>query len=302
MMEKCEVFDLKEYMDTRRKRIERALDRFLPGEDTVPATLHQAQRYSVFSGGKRFRPILCLACFEACGGEGEGILPVACAIEMIHTYSLIHDDLPCMDDDDLRRGKPTNHKVFGEAVAVLAGDGLLTSAVDMIVREGGEALGPDLTLRVLKPLLLAVGSEGMVAGQVVDMESEGGGADAETVEFIHTHKTAALIRASALCGALVAGAGDTLIEGVSIYGQKLGLAFQIMDDILDAEGRFGDLKSGKSLDEKRRKATYPGVHGIERSREIALSLIDEAKENVAGIGAGALPLLLMADLAVNRSF
>jgi geranylgeranyl diphosphate synthase type II len=296
------VFDLKSYMETRRAQVEQALEAHLPAEDTYPGTLHRSMRYSVFSAGKRFRPVLCVACFEACGGEGDRIMPVACAIEMVHTYSLIHDDLPCMDDDDLRRGKPTNHKVFGEAVAVLAGDALLTSAVELIVREGETRLGAGLTIRVLASLLHAIGSEGMVAGQVVDMESEGGGAGADTVEYIHLHKTAALIGATARCGAMVAGAGEAETERLHLYGMKLGLAFQITDDILDVEGGFADLKSGSALDERRQKATFPGIFGVEGARDAAARLIGEAKESIADMGDGALPLLSMADLVIDRSF
>ncbi len=288
-------------METGRKEIEAALDAYLPPETEYPQSLHKSIRYSVFSGGKRFRPILCRACFEACGGDGSSVMPVACAIELVHTYSLIHDDLPCMDDDDLRRGKPTNHKVFGEAMAVLAGDALLTLAVDLLVREGARELGAARTIGVLEDLLHAIGSEGMVAGQVVDMESEGRGVGAETIEYIHSHKTAALIEASGRCGALVAEAGEALIACISEYGRKLGLAFQITDDILDAEGGFGDLKSGASLDKRKHKATYPGVFGLGMSRQMAARLVDEAKDSVAHIGVGALPLLSMADLVIRRS-
>jgi geranylgeranyl diphosphate synthase type II len=228
-------------------------------------------------------------------------MPVACAIELVHTYSLIHDDLPCMDDDDIRRGKPTNHKVFGEAMAVLAGDALLTLAIDLLVREGSRALGAERAIRVLGDLLRGIGTEGMVAGQVVDMESEGGGAGAETVEYIHTHKTAALIEASGRCGAIVAGAGEALVARVSEYGRKLGLAFQITDDILDAEGRFGALKAAASLDKRKLKATYPDVFGLAKSKEMAAELIAAAKDSVADMGASALPLLSLADLVIKRS-
>jgi geranylgeranyl diphosphate synthase type II len=301
-MNRTRSFDLKKHMEAGRKGIEAALDRYLPPDTAHPESLHKSIRYSVFSGGKRFRPILCQACFKACGGEGKSIVPVACAIELVHTYSLIHDDLPCMDDDDLRRGKPTNHKVFGEAVAVLAGDALLTFAIDLIVREGAEALGPGRTLKVLEVLLHSAGSDGMVAGQVVDMESEGGDVDAETVRYIHMHKTAALIEGSGKCGAIVAGAGENMVSRITRFGRKLGLAFQITDDILDAEGGFGDLKAGASLDRRRQKATYPRVFGVERSRQLAAGLIGEAKESIADLGEGALPLLSMADLVIKRSF
>jgi len=300
-MSKTESFDLKRYLEAGRKGIEAALDEYLPPEDTYPENLHKAIRYSVFSGGKRFRPILCRACFRACGGEGTSIMPVACAIELVHTYSLIHDDLPCMDDDDLRRGKPTNHKVFGEAMAVLAGDALLTLAIDLIVREGVRVLGNERAVRVLEDLLQAIGNKGMVAGQVVDMESEGSGAGAETVEYIHLHKTAALMEASGRCGAIVARAGEVLVKRISEYGLKLGLAFQITDDVLDAEGGFGELKAGASLDKRKNKATYPAVYGLQRSKQIAAGFIAEAKDSVADLGPGALPLLSMADLVIKRS-
>jgi geranylgeranyl diphosphate synthase type II len=296
------VFDVKSYMETRRRSVEQALGAYLPSEDAYPTVLHRAMRYSVFSGGKRFRPVLCIACFEACGGRGDIVLPVACAIEMIHTYSLIHDDLPCMDDDDLRRGKPTSHKVFGEAVAVLAGDALLTSAVELIARECEAGLGPALTLAVLRSLLRAAGPQGMVAGQVVDMESEGGGAGKDTVEYIHLHKTAVLIAATARSGAMVGGAGEADIRRLETYGMKLGLAFQVTDDILDVDGGFAKLKSGPSLDARRKKATYPAILGLEEARRAAVRLIDEAKESIANMGDGALPLLSMADLVIRRSF
>jgi geranylgeranyl diphosphate synthase type II len=296
------MFDLKAYMAAHRKRIDRALDGYLPSEEARPRALHESMRYSVFSGGKRFRPILCLASFEACDGKGDGVLPVACAIELIHTYSLIHDDLPCMDDDDLRRGKPTNHKVFGEAVAVLAGDALLTSAVEVIAREAASSLGTRLALEILVNIMRAAGSEGMVAGQVVDMQYEGKEADAEAVEYIHSHKTAALIEACVRCGALAAGADEHVLERLSAYGRKLGLAFQVTDDILDAEGSFGRLKSAASLDEQREKATYVGVFGLEASREIASGLVAGAKDSIADMGGRTIPLLYMADLVLNRSF
>jgi len=253
-------FDLKTYVDARRVEVEEALGRFLPAGGAYPESLHEAMRYSVFSGGKRFRPILCLASFDASGGEGEGVMPVACAIELIHTYSLIHDDLPCMDDDDLRRGRPTNHKVFGEAIAVLAGDALLTHAIELVVSVAGRELGPERCLRVLQDITRAIGVDGMVAGQVVDMESEGKPVGEETVSYIHSRKTGALITSTARCGAIAAGADQAMIARMAAYGEKVGLAFQITDDILDVEGGFGDLKSGAGLDSQKQKATYPSVH------------------------------------------
>jgi geranylgeranyl diphosphate synthase type II len=293
-------FDLKTYMDKRRAQVEAALDRYLPPEDTHPQSLHRAMRYSVFSGGKRFRPVLCQASYEASGGSGPGILPVACSIEMIHTYSLIHDDLPCMDDDDLRRGRPTNHKVFGEALAVLAGDALLTHAIELVVSEAGSELGLETCHRLLEDITRAIGVDGMVAGQVVDMESEGKPADGATVSYIHSRKTGALITSTARCGAIAAGAGQAMVLRMAEYGEKVGLAFQITDDILDVEGGFGDLKSGAGLDSLKQKATYPGVHGLERSKEIAADLIAGAKDAIDGLGEAGLPLLGLADLVVNR--
>jgi geranylgeranyl diphosphate synthase type II len=293
-------FDIKTYMDARKVEVEEALDRCLPSGETYPESLHRAMRYSVFSGGKRFRPILCLASFRAAGGEGDGVMPVACAIELIHTYSLIHDDLPCMDDDDLRRGMPTNHKVFGEAIAVLAGDALLTHAIELVVRVAGAELGPERCLRVLEDLTRAIGVDGMVAGQVVDMESEGRPVSEETVSYIHSRKTGALITSTARCGAVAAGADEAMIARMAAYGEKVGLAFQITDDILDVEGGFGELKSGAGLDSRKEKATYPGVYGLERSREIAGELIAGARDVIAGLGDPGLPLRGLADLVINR--
>jgi geranylgeranyl diphosphate synthase type II len=288
-------------MDQRRQQIDEALDRLLPSEDVYPAKLHKAMRYSVFSGGKRFRPILTMASFEACDGREDVIMPIACGVELIHTYSLIHDDLPCMDDDDLRRGRPTNHKVFGEATAVLAGDALLTYAFELIVTEGAKGLGTDRTVAVLADLTASIGTDGMVAGQVVDMESENATVDKATVEYIHTRKTAALIAGCAKIGAICAGAEAHVRNVLSEYGKRIGLAFQIVDDCLDAEGKFGHLKSGAGLDEKRRKATYPSVYGLKQSRQMARDLVEDAKESVAEFGLGALPLIALADLVVHRT-
>ena len=300
-MRECRKFELGGYLEQKKREIDEALDTYLPPESTYPESLHKAMRYSVFSGGKRFRPILCIAGYEACGGEGRLMTPVACGIELIHTYSLIHDDLPCMDDDDLRRGKPTNHKVFGEAVAVLAGDALLTFAVELIVSEGLKALGPDRTVRVLKELMTSIGTDGMVAGQVVDMESEGADADGKTVGYVHSRKTGALITGAVRSGAIVAGAEEALVERIGKYGERIGLAFQIVDDVMDAEGRFGELKSGSGLDTRKRKLTYPLVFGLEKSRQTARDLIGEAEDYVADLGDRAVPLMALADLVVSRS-
>jgi len=293
--------DLKAYLEAGRSRVDAALERYLPEETAYPEALTRAMRYSVFSGGKRFRPVLSLATYEACGGQGDAMLPVACAIELIHTYSLIHDDLPCMDDDDLRRGRPTNHKVFGEAVAVLAGDALLSFAMEIVLTEGARLLGAERAVRMMGDLAKAAGPRGMVAGQVVDMESQGKPADPETVRYIHSRKTGALIASSARCGAIGAGAIESVVERISTYGAKVGLAFQIVDDVLDAEGKFGDLKAGSGLDQKRSKMTYPAVFGLEASRSEAAQLVQAAKQAVAQLGESAAPLLGLADLVIKRS-
>ncbi len=301
MIPRSHEFDIRAYLKQKRAQVDKALDECLPPEDTYPQSLYRAMRYSVFSGGKRFRPVLCIASFEICGGRGEIILPVACAIEMIHTYSLIHDDLPCMDDDDLRRGKPTSHKVFGEAIAVLAGDALLGLAIETIARRLPPVAGFEITNKVLVDLLAAIGTDGMVAGQVVDIESEGKAADAKTVEYIHTRKTGCLIASSVRIGAIVADASEEVVERLSRYGQRIGLAFQIVDDILDVEGSFGKLKGGVGRDAQRQKTTYPGVFGLEKSKETARSLVNEAKEFLEDLGSKALPLKLLADMVIERT-
>lgn len=294
-------FDLKTYLHARRERVDAALDTYLPPEDSRPGTLHRAMRYSVFSGGKRIRPVLCMAAYEASGGSGDGVLPVACAFELIHTYSLIHDDLPCMDDDDMRRGKPTSHKVFGEAAAVLAGDALLTFAMELAAGEGSRTLDSDTALRIAAEIAEAAGSDGMVAGQVLDMECENRPVDESLMEYIHSRKTGRLIAASVRCGAIAAGADDALLDRLTEYGRKLGLAFQIIDDILDEEGGFGDLKSGRGRDGERGKATYPKVFGLDRSKAIAAGLVADAARAVEGLGEGFAPLAALAEFVTSRS-
>jgi geranylgeranyl diphosphate synthase type II len=293
--------EMRSYVVERQNRVDVALDRYLPRESTYPEILGKAMRYSVLGGGKRFRPILAIASFECCGGIGEAILPIACAIEMIHAYSLVHDDLPCMDDDDLRRGKPTSHKVFGEAVAVLAGDALLSYAVEIVLGEGVRLLGVERAARVLADLMRAAGPGGMVAGQVVDIQSQGKPAQPDTVRYIHSHKTGALIASSARCGAVATGAIDSVVERMSTYGMKLGMAFQITDDVMDVEGKFGAMKSSSGLDEAKQKMTYPAALGLERSKADASRLVDEAKQAVSHLGEAAAVLEYLADLAVRRS-
>src|SRR5205809_387248 len=234
-------------------------------------------RYSVMAGGKRLRPILVIAGCEAVGGMAERVLPTACALELIHTYSLIHDDLPAMDDDDYRRGRLTNHKVFGEAVAILAGDALLTHAFRLVAGNVDGASDARAIADVVAEIAEAAGTDGMVGGQVVDIESEGKTVSAETLDYIHTRKTAALIRASLRVGAMLAGAKPDALKAITRAGEALGLAFQIVDDILDVEGSLEELGKTAGSDQRKQKATYPALHGLEASRRRARQLIEDAK-------------------------
>lgn len=294
--------DLKQYQRECLDAVERALDHFLPGEDVLPVNLHKAMRYSVFAGGKRIRPVLMIAACEAAGGRREAVLPAACAMEMIHTYSLIHDDLPAMDDDDFRRGKPTNHRVFGEALAILAGDGLLTEAFRLLADpDAGGQLNPATRLRIIELMARNAGSFGMVAGQVVDMESEGRTIDFPTLEFIHTRKTGALILAAIQTGALVAGADDETFASLSRYGEAAGLAFQVADDILDIVGDQAQLGKDVGSDQQRGKATYPALLGLEEARQKAVELRDLALAALQPFGEEAEPLRQIARYIVDRS-
>ena len=294
------AFDLPSYLKERRALVDGALERFLPPEDTPPPTVHRAMRYSVMAGGKRLRPILVIAGAEAVGGTPETVLPAACALELIHTYSLIHDDLPAMDDDDYRRGRLTNHKVFGEAIAILAGDALLTLAFRLVADNALLVKDPRVVRDVVAELTDAAGTFGMVGGQVVDIESEGKAITAETLEYIHRHKTAALIRASLRVGALLAGGDATSVAAIGEAGGDLGLAFQIVDDILDVEGSLEELGKTAGSDERKQKATYPALHGVEASRRQAKTLIERAKQRLGVFGARAVPLQALADYVFER--
>ena len=292
--------DLKDYLKQRCQLVDQALERFLPEASELPASLHGAMRYSVFAGGKRVRPVLMLAACETVGGALEEALPAACAMEMIHTYSLIHDDLPAMDDDDFRRGNPTNHKVYGEATAILAGDALLTEAFILLSRgeEGGDAAA---RLRVIGEIAHASGSRGMVGGQVVDMESEGKGEiDLATLSYIHTHKTGALIRASVRAGAILGGASAQGLDALTRYGDAIGLAFQIADDILDVEGTTEELGKDAGSDQARGKATYPALVGLEASKARAHELVQMALDALACFDERAEPLRAIASYIVKR--
>ena len=292
---------LEAYLEVQQQRVEAALDRYLPAPGAYPPTLSEAMRYSVFAGGKRVRPILLLAAAGAVGGDGEAVLPAACAMEFVHTYSLIHDDLPAMDDDDYRRGQPTSHKVFGEAVAILAGDALLTYAFEVMA-------GPDLTNRFAPAVLLeathclarAAGFSGMVGGQVVDMASEGRTVPLDVLEYIHRHKTAALLGAAVTIGGLLGGGSAPQLAALKHYGRATGLAFQIADDVLDVEGDSAALGKRIGQDEKHGKATYPALLGMEASRQHAAALLNEALAALSDFDTGAERLRQMARFIVNR--
>ena len=293
-------FDLQAYLTERRALVDAALERHLPSEAAPPLTIHRAMRYSVMAGGKRLRPILVIAGAEAVGGTATMVMPTACALEMIHTYSLIHDDLPAMDDDDYRRGRLTNHKVFGDAIAILAGDALLTLAFRLIADNADLVSDPRVIRDVVAEIADAAGTVGMVGGQVVDIESEGKAISAETLEYIHRHKTAALIRASLRVGARLTGGDAKAVAAITEAGNDLGLAFQIVDDILDVEGSLAELGKTAGSDERKQKATYPGIHGREASRRQAKMLIDRAKERLGVFGQRSAPLLALADYVVER--
>ncbi len=291
--------NIKAYLEQKRELIDKALKKhFLESEEELLKRLKESMKYSLFAGGKRLRPILCIAGAEAVGGSSEDVLSVACALEFIHTYSLIHDDLPAMDDDDMRRGLPTNHKVFGEAMALLAGDGLLTDAFYIMTKQGCK--NPERLIRVIKLIAEAAGSNGMVGGQAVDIESEGMDVDSSTLEFIHRHKTGALIKASVTSGAILAGAKEHEIKAISNYGINIGLAFQIADDILNV---IGDPKLlGKSVgsDIEKQKITYPSILGLDKSKQIQEELVKKAISFLNIFDSKADPLREIAKYIIER--
>ncbi len=275
------MIDIKDYLRKRRESVDSFLMSYF-SKEIKPELLLSSMTYSLFAGGKRLRPILAMASYESFGRNFNDILPQASSLELIHTYSLIHDDLPAMDNDDLRRGKPTNHKVFGEGIAILAGDGLLTEAFHMM--SSGDRIPAHLLLRVINDVARYAGIYGMVAGQCQDLISEGSEPDEETLRFIHYHKTSALITASIRMGAILAETDENVLSLFTGYGENIGMAFQIIDDILDVEG--DPLVTGKSSgsDERKKKMTYPRIYGVEKSREVARSLIDEAISLIESAG------------------
>ncbi|HEY9835957.1 MAG TPA: farnesyl diphosphate synthase [Vampirovibrionales bacterium] len=292
-------FDLSTYLGERQALVEAALDQSLPIKP--PETIYEAMRYSLLAGGKRLRPILCLASCELVGGTVEMAMPTACALEMVHTMSLIHDDLPAMDNDDYRRGKLTNHKVYGDDIAILAGDGLLVYAFEVVATQTQNVPAPRV-LKAIAHLAHAFGAEGVVGGQVVDIQCEGKlDTTVETLHFIHTHKTGALLEACVVCGAILGGASDEDLQKLSRYAQNIGLAFQIIDDILDITKTQEELGKTAGKDLQAQKATYPSIWGLEESTRQAQALIEQAKAELASFGNQAIPLLTLADFITNRN-
>lgn len=285
---------LKDYLVEQTKFVDQELDRLMPGEDTPPETIHKALRYSLFAGGKRIRPILCLEAARAVrGGDVDGAVTVACTLEMIHTYSLIHDDLPALDNDDLRRGRPTSHKVFGEAMAILAGDSLLTYAFEVLGRVGNAKL--------VEELARASGTvRGMIAGQVHDIEGEKQTPTPELLDRIHRAKTGALLKCSLRMGAIHAGASECELEAISQYGEHIGLAFQIVDDILDVTQTSEQLGKTAGKDAEQNKITFPAVYGLERSNVMAEEQRVLSHTALAAFGERARRLHELADLVVDR--
>ena len=292
--------DIKLYLSESKKLVDDCLETLLPPESEVPATIHKAMRYSVFAGGKRVRPILVLASGESLAGDRETLLHLGAAIEMMHTYSLIHDDLPALDNDDLRRGIPTCHKVFGDAVAILAGDALMTRCYQVLADMPG--LADSARLRIIQEIAAATGTvDGMIGGQVVDLESEGKPITAHVLEYIHYSKTGALLKACVRCGALAAGADEKALAALTDFGQKIGLVFQIVDDVLDITSSSEVLGKTAGKDEKVKKATYPAYYGIESSKKKAKELVASAIEDIRDFGEGAAFLRGIAAFIVSRT-
>jgi geranylgeranyl diphosphate synthase, type II len=290
--------DVRAYLIARQKEVDRALDHFLPKASAKPATIHKAMRYSLFAGGKRLRPILCLAACEACGGLAKDALPLACALECIHTYSLIHDDLPSMDNDDFRRGRPTCHKVFGEGIAVLAGDALLTIAFEIAAQAKG---WPRYELRaIFREISVAAGSTKLIAGQVADLEGEGKAIQRAQLRYIHENKTAALLATAVRLGGMSANATPKQLKALTDFGYALGLAFQVIDDILDVTQTSEKLGKSAGKDAAAHKATYPAVLGLEKSRGEAARLTRQAHEALYSLGQNGATLGAIAGYLLER--
>jgi geranylgeranyl diphosphate synthase type II len=290
--------NLPAFFEEDRAAVDAALDRLMPAQDAIPASIHTAMRYSVQAGGKRVRPILCLEAARIFSAPVEPVLPVACALEFIHTYSLIHDDLPALDNDDLRRGKPTCHKKFGEATAILAGDALLTLAFETLANA---PIDPARRVAILSHVAASAGTvDGMVGGQVADLEAEGRDIQPRELEYIHRSKTAALIRASVVSGAIAGGADDENVARLKRFGETIGWAFQVVDDILDVEETSATLGKTAGKDAAQKKATYPSLYGLDKSRQFAAELESNAMAEIAPYGARAARLKELAELIVHR--
>jgi geranylgeranyl diphosphate synthase type II len=292
--------ELKRYLEERLRIVDAALDRALPPGNTRPATIHKAMRYSLQAGGKRLRPILVLAACEAVGGRIKDALPSACAVEMVHTYSLIHDDLPAMDNDDFRRGKPTSHKVFGEGIAILAGDGLLTQAFEVIAQTKPQSRHP--TAKFVLELARAGGSLELIAGQVEDLEGENRAVSFDDLRYIHERKTAALIRCCVRLGAMAGNATPAQLKAVTTYGHGLGVAFQIIDDILDCTATTEQLGKTAGKDAKAKKATYPSLLGLEKSRAEAARWTASTLKAIVRFGKAGEALRGLADYLLKRTY
>ncbi len=293
-------FDLKGYLSQRKQLVESALEKIFPVASGLQKKVIEAAHYSLFAGGKRLRPILCLAATEVVGGDIEPVLSAACALEMIHTYSLVHDDLPAMDNDDFRRGVPTNHKVFGEAIAILAGDALLTEAFEYLSLSGNDRVSPEKVIEVIRIGVKAAGYRGMIGGQVIDLECENRKVDLATVEYMHIHKTGALLSASLEIGAILGGGNEGQIKALKTYGHHFGLAFQITDDLLDVEGDAVLMGKKPGSDAAKNKMTYPALLGVAQSRDAAREHVDRSLEALESFDDTAEPLRAIARYLLVR--
>jgi len=289
---------IKEYLKEKAKEVDLFLDKFLPPETAYPEVIHKSLRYSIFAGGKRIRPILCIAAYETVTEQPyQKIAPLFCALELVHTYSLIHDDLPCIDNDDYRRGKLTNHKVFGENIAVLAGDSLLTLAFEFLSRA---AIERNILLKIIEEFSYSIGTKGLIGGQVVDIISEGEKISKKTLKYIHLHKTASLIESSLKIGALAAGAKPKELSALGKYGQNIGLAFQVADDILDVVGNAKNMGKTLGKDEAVEKATYVKVYGLQKAKLILNDLVSEAVSALNVFREKQKPLVEIANFIAYR--